>query len=341
MTDARSWSTRLQTASPVVVLVAMIGVFLIVPALHGHAFAWFSVFEALQIFGTYGLLALALGLTMIAGEFDLSTLGMFGLGGMLAVKLGVGEPLVGVLAAVAAGAVAGAVQGGIVARLGIDSMAVTLGGYLVLIGLTQTLGHDKTVTYDNVDVGITLDDPIATILSLHSLIAIAGFVLLGLLMRCTRLGPEIRAVGGDRRTSRVAGVRVDLVLVGVFTASGLLAGLAGALNSYSIASALPNPGFAPLVFAATAALIGGVALAGGQGTAAGVAAGALALSLLQTTFGILASPGWITDTVTGVLLVLAVLLAAPQLRDRMLAARRSWEALRGRGSTVEEGEGIA
>jgi ribose/xylose/arabinose/galactoside ABC-type transport system permease subunit len=324
MTGYRAWARRAQAASPVVTLVVMLAVFLVLPATHGHDFAWFSVFEVMQIFGTYGLLALALGLTMIAGEFDLSTLGMFGLGGMLAVKLGVDEPLLGVLAAVAVGALAGVAQGTVISRLGIDSMSVTLGGFLVLLGLTATIGADETVTYDNVDVGLRLDDPILTVLSLKSIIAIAGFVLIGLAMHFTRIGREVRAIGGDRRTSRVAGVRVDLVVVLVFATSGVLAGLAGALNSFSLASALPNPGFPPLVFAATAGLIGGIAIAGGQGTAAGIAAGTLALSLLQTTFGILASPGWVSDTVTGILLVVAVLLAAPELVDRVRSARQGW-----------------
>ncbi|MBS1678885.1 MAG: hypothetical protein JST08_16025 [Actinobacteria bacterium] len=319
-----------EVLSPVLFLLAMIGFFLIVPTSQGHPIGSYSIYSVLQTFGTYGLVALALGLTMIAGEFDLSTLGMFALGGMLAVKLGESSAALGIVLVVAIGALAGLIQGALIAFLRLNSMAVTLGGYITMIGLTGTLGHDKSVSYLNVDTAIKLDEPIAEIFSRHSLIVLAAFVLVALLMGFTRLGRAVRAVGGDRKTSRTVGVRVNLVLIGVFTLSGMLAGLAGGLNAYSLATAVTNPGVAPLVFAATAALIGGVTVAGGQGTAAGIAAGALAMSLLQASFGILASPIWVTEIVTGLLLVVAVLLTAPLIRDRIANARQAYESLRAR-----------
>ncbi|GAA5160779.1 MULTISPECIES: ABC transporter permease subunit [Amycolatopsis] len=94
----------------------------------------------------------------------------------------------------------------------------------------------------------------------------------GLVRWFTRLGRELRAVGGDRRATRVAGVAVERRLAGIFTASGTLAALGGALLSYSFASANPAPGLQPLILAAVAALLGGVSLAGGRGTAAGLLA---------------------------------------------------------------------
>lgn len=333
--STRLRSLNLEVVSPVLVLLAMIVFFVIVPSSQGHPLQAYSVYSVLQTFGTYGLVALALGLTMIAGEFDLSTLGMFALGGMLAVKLGESSAVLGVVCVIAVGALAGLVQGTLIARLRLNSMAVTLGGYITMIGLTETLGHDKSVSYANVNTAIKLDEPIVEILSRHSLIVFAAFLLVAVLMRFTRVGRAIRAVGGDRRTSRTVGVRVNLVLIGVFMLSGMLAGLAGALNAYSLATAVANPGVAPLVFAATAALIGGVTVAGGQGTAAGIAAGALAMSLLQASFGILASPIWVTEIVTGLLLVVAVLLTAPLIGDRIANARQAVEALRARRNPEE------
>jgi ribose/xylose/arabinose/galactoside ABC-type transport system permease subunit len=307
---------RARAASPAVALVTMILVFYVVPTLDGHTVDSYAAYTAMQTFAAYGLLALALGLTMIIGEFDLSALGMYALGGMVAVKTGADSAVLGIAVALAVGCVSGLIQGGIIARLGLSSMAVTLGGYIILLGTSSALGSDKTVAFPDVSVGITLDKPIAEILSLRSIIVLVAFAVLGLVMAYTRLGRDVRALGGDRRAARVAGVRVDGVLLAVFAASGMLAALGGALSSYSLASALPNPGFSPLIFGATAALIGGVGLAGGQGGAAGIAAGALALSLLQATFGLLASPSWLPDVVTGSLLVVAAAMTAPQLAAR-------------------------
>lgn len=116
-------------------------------------------------------------------------------------------------------------------------------------------------------------------------------------------------------------MRVDRVLVGVYATTGLLAGVAGSLNAFSLAAATPNPGFTPLVFAATAALLGGVAFAGGRGSAVGIALGALALSFLQAMFGILASPEWVSSSVTGALLVVAAVSVAPRLAEHVANLR--------------------
>ena len=64
---------------------------------------WFNVYDVLQNFGVLGLVTLALGLTMIAGEFDLSVASMYSLGGMIAVKTGEAEPALGFLVALAVG----------------------------------------------------------------------------------------------------------------------------------------------------------------------------------------------------------------------------------------------
>lgn len=306
---------------PVAIFVLMALCFYLVPSLYGKDVEWSSAYSALQTLASYGLLALGIGIGMIAGVFDLSVLGMFALGGMLAVETGGDSPLLGVVVAAAVGLLAGCAQGSLVARLKLNSMSVSLGGYLVMLGLTRAIGSDESVPYGNVYVGIDLDKPILEVFSWHSLIVLACFVLVGLVLRYTRIGRDTRAVGGDERASRVAGVRVGAVTAGVFAVSGALAGIAGALNSYSLASAIPDPGFAPLVFAATAALIGGVAFSGGRGSALGIALGTLSLALLQAMFGILASPEWVSQAVTGGLLVVAAVAAAPRIADHVASLR--------------------
>jgi ribose transport system permease protein len=327
MSALRHASERLRRGGdlvPVLTFLLMAACFYAVPSLEGKDVEWSSGYAAMQTVAAYGPLALGIGLGMVAGVFDLSVLGMFALGGMLAVKTGGDSPALGVLVAAVAGLLAGCAQGTLVSRLKLNSMSVSLGGYLIMLGLSRAIGADQSVPYANVNVGIDLDKPILEVFSWHSLIVLACFALLGLLLRYTRIGRDIRAVGGDERASRVAGVRVGVVTAGVFAASGALAGVAGALNSYSLASAIPDPGFAPLVFAATAALIGGVAFSGGRGSALGIALGALSLALLQAMFGILASPEWVSQAVTGALLVVAAVAAAPRIADHVASLRARW-----------------
>src|SRR3569833_2290869 len=84
--------------------------FALVPVYTDAGLNAFDVYNTFQIFARLGLLALALGLTMIAGEFDLSVVGTYALGGMLTVQAGQEHFAFGLLAAVVAGAAVGLLQ---------------------------------------------------------------------------------------------------------------------------------------------------------------------------------------------------------------------------------------
>jgi ribose/xylose/arabinose/galactoside ABC-type transport system permease subunit len=298
---------------PTTSLLVVLAAFACSPLLSGRALETFDVYNALQGFAQLGLLALAIGITMIAGEFDLSVVGTYALGGMLAVQTGQSSPLVGVLVAVAAGAAVGAVQGGLVAGLRIPSMPVTLATYIALLGLTSALSGGLSVTYPNSTATLWVDQPLAGVFSPRSLVTLGAFLLAAVVLGSTRVGRELRAIGGDRRASRVAGVRVDRLLVGLFITSGTLAALGGALLSYSFASANPDPGLQPLILAAVAALLGGVSLAGGRGSPLGLLAGALSVALLAQIVAVTALPDFSTQLFYAVLLLVIVAMDAPGL----------------------------
>lgn len=314
-------SRRVQTVMPYVLLAVMAAVLLALPLFSGLRATAFNVYDSLQLWSAYGLVALGVGLTMIAGEFDFGALGVFALCPMIAVKVGEYNTLLGFVAAIAAAAAVGFLQGAIVARLRLHSMAVTLGFYIALLGATMTIGHSQSVSFSNLDLGSALDDMKLQIFSWRSLVALAAFALVFLVMRYTHLGRDIRAIGGDRRASRVVGVEVDRVLILVFVTSAVCSALGGTLQAYSFATALSDPGQAPLKFAVTAAILGGVSLVGGVGGALGIAVGALTLSLLQELFSILAAPTWVSNLITGALLVLATIVAAPDLSARWKSFR--------------------
>jgi len=320
----RRWAARPEHLMPAVSLLVVLVAFACSPLLSGTSLQPFDVYNALQGFAQLGLLALAIGITMIAGEFDLSIVGTYALGGMLAVSAGARSPVLGVLAAVAAGAAIGAAQGALIARLRIPSMPVTLATYIALLGLTYAISGGLSKTYPNSDVTLWVDQTLAGIFSPRSLLTLAVFGIAAVVLGFTRLGRELRAIGGDRRASRVAGVRVDRLVVVLFTVSGTLAALGGALLSYSYASANPDPGLQPLILAAVAALLGGVSLAGGRGTPLGLLAGALSVALLAQIVAITALPDFTTQLLYAALLAVIVAIESPGLRallDRFQASR--------------------
>jgi ribose transport system permease protein len=316
---------RPEVLTPVLSFAVVLGAYLLTPAYNGHELSDFDVFNTLQGFASLGLVALALGLTIIAGEFDVSVLGMQALGGVLAVKAGAHSGALGILAAVAGCAFLGAVQGGVIARLRVQSMPVTIGTYIALLGLTNVVAGNETLTFTNTDASIWINQTVASFFSPRSLIALGAFALVLVVCAATRIGPELRALGGDRRASRVVGVPVGREVTGLFAVSGALAGLAGAMLAYSNASATLNPGLQPLVLAAAAAVLGGLSLRGGRGAIWGLLLGALAVALLEQVFAVTALPTSSAQIVFGSLLLIVVVVDAPDLRSSLarLRARRA------------------
>ena len=207
--------------------------------------------------------------------------------------------------------------------LGISSVPVTLGGYLICAGLTSAIAHGKPVQYDNIDLGINLNRQIATVFSPRSLIVLGLFAAAAAVMHFTKVGRNVRAVGGDRRASRTAGVRVRGTVLGVMVVSGGCCALGGALTSFSVASGPSDVSVAPLIFATIAAILGGVTLTGGRGSPLGIAAGALSLATLNETLAIIGAADYVSSIITGLLLLVVTIVTAPDLVRSPLGRLRS------------------
>lgn len=322
LTRRRIWARLFRKSLPVFILITVVLALVTLPLYSDAAASSFSINNAFQNAASIGLLALAVGLTMIIGEFDLSTLGVYAFGGMIAVQFGGEWPLAGVSLALLLAAIFGGAQGWIIARTGISSVPLTLGGYIIMLGSSHLVSDSATLTYANYDVGIWLDTVLGSVFSVRILIVLAIFALVAGIMKLTRLGREIRAVGGDRRASRASGVRVGWIIIGVFVSSACLSAIGGALFAYSSSAAKPDLGLAPFIFAVTAVLLGGVSLAGGRGGSLGILIGVVSLSLLETLFSLQGTPVYVVNLIRGALLLLVVIVEAPDLR-RVLTAMRS------------------
>lgn len=320
---------RPEVLIPLTAVMLTVVAFSLTPTFADVTLTSYDGYSVLQILARLGLPTLALGLTMIAGEFDLSVVGTYALGGMLTVQAGQQHVAYGLLAAVGAGAVIGLAQGSLIAGLKLPSMPVTLATYIALLGLTSALSGGLTKSYSNADVTLWVDQTVLAVFSPRSLITLGLFALAAAVLTFTRWGRELRAIGGDRRASRVAGVGVDRLVIGTFVASGLLCSLGGSLLSLSLGSANPDPGVQPLILAAAAALLGGVSLAGGRGSALGLLGGAVAVALLAEIATVAALPAYVTQLFYAGLLGVIVVVDAPDLHNavvRFRTGRRSESA---------------
>lgn len=280
-----------------------------------------TIFSVMQLFATFGLVALGLGLSILIREFDLSVAGIVGLAGCIAVMTGAANPWLGLFLGVGAGLVSGLIQGIIMTRLNLSSVGVTLGGLLTLQGLTYVLTDNKTIGYPNISVALELNAPIGGLISVRSAACLAVFVLAAVIMTYTHIGRDVTATGSDRRAARIAGLNTDRVVIGVFAASGMSAALAGVLLSYSLGAASPVALADVLATAAAAAIVGGVSVVGGRGSPMGIAAGVLTLCILRSGLSAIGVEPAVHDLVTGFILIAIAFLDAPELIRRLTAWR--------------------
>ena len=302
---------------PYVILGSVVALLAIIDSGGGRFLTAATAYSTLQSFSTFSLVALGLGLTMLIGEFDLSVAGVFGLAGCVAVLTGETNPWLGLVCALAVGGVFGCAQGLIINAMKLGSVAVTLGGLLIASGLAYVITHNQTISYENIDLAMMLNDRIALLFSVRSLVSLGVFTIAVVVFAATRLGRDLIAIGSDRKAAIIAGVSVRNLLLGAFTFSGVMAALGGALLSYGLASASPSGLSDVLVPSAAAAILGGVSLSGGTGTPLGIAAGVLTLTVLRTGLNALAAPPFAHDLVTGSILFLVAVSDAPYFYRRL------------------------
>jgi len=308
---------RFLRSRPILVLLAVLAGLVLVDRGEGNILTTATAFSSLQYFSTFGLVALGLALTMLIGEFDISVGGLFGLGGCVAVLTGNGDPWIGLAVALSTGLVFGLIQGLIITGFRLDSVAVTLGGLLTANGLAYVLTLNKTITFDNIDLALALNEPIAAVLSPRSIVTIGFFLVAIFIFGTTRIGRDLIATGSDRKAAMISGVRVDRLLIASFALSAALSALGGALLSYGLASASPAGLTDVLVPAIAAGILGGVSLSGGVGGPFGLAIGILTISVLRSGLNALGVPPFVNDVVSGAILLTVAIIDAPYLSRRL------------------------
>jgi len=288
-----------------------------------------------DVASTLGIMAVAVALLMIGGEFDLSAGVMTGttglLMGLLATEVGMNVWLA-ILLTFAFAAGVGFMNGWMVIRTGLPSFIVTLATFFVLQG--ANLGVTKAITGTVRVAGLTGASGFESAQSVFAsdfwaphnfrisviwwiaITALATWVL-----SRTRVGNWIFGVGGDKIAARNVGVPVSRVKIGLFMTTSMAAALVGIMVALRLGSVQAGQGIGEEFNYIIAAVAGGCLLTGGFGSAIGAAMGALIIGM--TFIGIQFS-GWNTDwrfLFLGVILLAAVLVNT-YVRTRAEGARR-------------------
>lgn len=263
-----------------------------------------------------GLLAVVQTVVMIMGGIDLTVGSVAGLASVTSAMIfTASNSVVGILGGLAIGAACGLINALIVVFGRVPPMIATLAGLATYKGVAQLVSDGRAQGY-------TGADPVFLALARGSLAGIPTLVwvlvltalVMHVMLRYTRLGRNVYAVGGNDTAARLAGININRYIIGVFMLSGVIAALAGILITARTGSGQPVSGSEGLELQCiTAAALGGVALRGGKGGIGGTILAVVLLGILlngMTLLGI--NPFW-QNVAQGSLLALAVIVQ--QLRS--------------------------
>ncbi|GHF37403.1 rhamnose transport system permease protein [Deinococcus metalli] len=278
------------------------------------------------------LMALTMTLLVIVAEIDLSVASILGLcSAVLGVLFAAGVPMpLAILAAFVVGGLAGLLNGLLVTRLGLPSLAVTIGTLALYRGLAYVLLGDRAIAdfpqaYTNFGFGTVPGTLIPIPIALGTVLAVVTAVVL----HATPFGRSLYAIGANEVAARFSGLRVERTKLLLFVMSGLMSALAGIVYTFRFASARGDnaTGFELGVIAAV--LLGGVSIFGGRGSVVGAVLAVFLIGLINGALTIVDVSNEILTIVTGLLLIGSVLV--PNLVARVQAAR---QRRRLRGNTV-------
>jgi simple sugar transport system permease protein len=257
-----------------------------------------------------GMIALGVGVLMIAGEFDLSVGSVYVLTSYAMTLLYLeGAPLwlaIGVTLLV--GMAIGLVNGLITVRLAIPSFIVTLGSMMVLRGFVRWVSSGRSASFHPEETFTKLVT--GSVLGINAeFVWFLGLTLaVGVLMHRTRLGNHMFLVGGSEKTAIAVGVNARRIKVIAFILSALGATLAGILSTTRVSTVTASQGIGFELKAITVCVIGGLFLTGGRGTVIGIFVGACLLYTIEDVLLLLRAPGFYIDVFIGTILVGAVVV---------------------------------
>ena len=297
---------------PFIALLVVYGIF---GALNDAMFSEAVIRNILTQSVIVGIAAIGMTLIIISGGIDLSVGSIIALCGVAAATfVSKGYPPVAVFTlTLACGALCGLLNGGLTVSLKLLPFIVTLGtmqifrgaGKVVTEGTPINLPFDVT-SYKTWMGGTGIPNGVWLMIALC--------ILFTLILRYTRFGRHVFAVGSNEQTATLCGVNVTRTKLMVYIIGGALAGLSAVMNMAKSSQGDPTTATGWELDIIAAVVIGGASLSGGVGTVLGTIIGALLMTTIRTGCVLNGIPTPWTEIITGAIIVVAVII--DRLRNR-------------------------
>jgi ribose transport system permease protein len=263
-------------------------------------------------FSFIGIVVIGEAMVMITGGIDLSVGSVWGMTAVTtAALMAAGWPTIGAAAAgLACAAVIGLFNGVCVTKLRMPPSVPTLATMSIARALALVITRGRSIgefrpdgdPFFSLGGGTTFGLP-NPFLIFVVLSVIAWFVL-----DRTIHGRQLYAIGGNERAARLSGIEVDRLKIGVYTLAAIMAGIAGIIEVSYLSSAIANQGLGKELSVIAAAVIGGTALTGGEGTILGVFIGTVMLEVLRNGLVLLGTDAYWQGVFVGLVIIIAVFI---------------------------------
>lgn len=294
-------------------LITLLVLIAIVSCLSDNFFTLNNFFNILQQTSINAIIAVGMTLVILTSGIDLAVGSIFALAGALTASMisSDSSPFIAISASLIISALLGAFSGVIIAKGKLQAFIATLVMMLILRGVTQvytkgspisTGTNDNSEIFESIAFGRIFGIPVPILIM--ALVFIAAWYLL----KYTRLGRYIYALGGNEAATRLSGINVDRVKIIVYALSGLLCALASTIEVSRLSSAQPTAGTGYEMDAIAAVVLGGTSMSGGRGKIFGTLIGALILGFLNNGLNMLGVDAYYQMIVKGVVILLAVLV---------------------------------
>jgi len=263
------------------------------------------------------IIAFAMLFMIIMGEIDLSVASILALGSaMLGWSYVNGAPIwLAIIICMLVGTLCGFVNGFLVTKLGLGSLAVTIGTLALYRGIANGILGENTVNeFPEFWTSFGFDTFGTTFMPKTLPLIIFFGIIFGILLHRTPFGRRTLAIGQSAEAAKFAGINVVRHKMIVFTFTGFMSGVAGVIYTFRFSTAQADNGIGIELLVISAILLGGVSIFGGIGTMWGVVAGVLLAGSVESWLTLQEVNAQWRTIVTGLLLLLSVV--APVLVEK-------------------------
>lgn len=275
-----------------------------------------NLFEITLQTAVIAIIAAGQTLVIISGGIDLSVGSVFACAAVVGgiVFTATGNLFLSLATTLGVGALLGLTNGLLITKVRVPPFIATLGMMGIARGLALIISQGIPIYGLDASYRFIGQGKVFDVIPFPTIIMVGVYIVGYLLMNYSRFGRFVYAIGSNAEAARLSGINVPLVIIGVYTISGLMSGLASIIEAGRLATVQPAGGNGYELLAIGAVLIGGASTFGGEGSILATLVGALMVTTIRNGLNILGVNAFWQYVVNGVVIIAAV--AIDQYRRR-------------------------